>query len=54
MLLSRCHKVNVHVLTDYYVCEKCGKSCDTVSNPTWMRDRHDDTRYEDKVATLFG
>jgi len=54
MFISRCHKSTVYVLTDYYICDNCGKSCDIVSSPTWMRDRHDDTRYDAEAQAIFG
>ncbi len=29
MLVSKCCKENVHVLIDYYICNKCHRPCRT-------------------------
>ena len=37
MVLSRCCKKDVHIEGDFYVCEKCGRGCDTISEDTLTR-----------------
>jgi hypothetical protein len=52
MLISRCCKKEVRPLTDYYVCEYCFRSCDTLNASMISRTSHDDTRYDVEVEAF--
>ncbi len=49
MILSRCCKENVFILIDYYVCEKCHRSCDTLFSMDFMSESQDDARDDSKA-----
>ena len=44
MIVSRCCKDFVVVQMDHFVCEKCGKPCDTICSVVMETAGHDDER----------
>ncbi len=44
MIVSRCCKEGLDVECDYFICEKCGKPCDTIFVINLETDSHDDKR----------
>jgi hypothetical protein len=44
MLISRCCKEKVGVESDYFVCDSCGKPCDTLCVLIMENLFHDDER----------
>ncbi len=44
MIVSRCCKDFVNVEHDYFVCQNCGRPCDTVSAINLEAFSHDDKR----------
>lgn len=48
MIISRCHQTSVHVYcgaegTAFYICDQCGRACDTLSSNPRMETVNDDT-----------
>ncbi len=54
MIYSRCHKDEVYVVHDYYVCCTCHIHCDTMSIFNGVIDSHDDTGYLSEAEKVFG
>lgn len=49
-MVSRCCKSNVYVMVDYYVCEKCHRTC----NLMLTKECYDDTRIKEQAKELTG
>lgn len=44
-MLSRCCKSNVYVIIDYYMCEKCHRTCSLML----VKDDYDDARNQTEI-----
>lgn len=51
MVISYCCKYPVSIVYDYYVCDHCGRGCDTLIGNPRMEMQHD-TGYVRKTETL--
>lgn len=51
MIVSRCCKKGLFIEHDYYVCDDCGRSCDTIMWTTTEGDNHD-PRNDSQIETV--